>query len=179
MTESFDLPILLWLQEHIRFEALTQIWRVITFFGEKGWFWIALAVLLLIIPKTRYIGIPAVISFVIAAGINSVFLKDIIGRIRPFEFSNLIQPLVERPDSFSFPSGHTVTSFAVALILLRGDKRIGIPAVIFAALIGFSRMYLGVHYPTDIIAGFLLAFAISTIVWLIWSFTPYARRHMR
>ncbi len=179
MTEAFDLPILLWLQEHFRFEVLDHIWTVITFFGNKGWFWIALAVLLLIIPRTRYMGIPAVISFVVTAGINSVILKNVIGRARPFDYSDLIQPVADAlPDSFSFPSGHAATSFAVALILLRADKRIGIPAVIFASFIAFSRIALRVHYPTDIIAGFLLAFAVSTIVWLLWSLTPYARKHM-
>ena len=179
MTEAFDMPILLWIQEHFTSEVFNRIWEGISFFGEKGWFWIALAVLLLIIPRTRYMGIPAVISFIITAGINSVILKNLIGRMRPFEYSDLIVPVVrELPDSFSFPSGHTATSFAVALILLRADKRIGIPAVIFASLIGFSRIALRVHYPTDVIAGFLLAFAVSTIVWLIWGFTPYAKRHM-
>lgn len=179
MTEAFDLPILLWLQEHFRSEALNKFWEVITFFGEKGWFWIALAVLLLIIPRTRYMGIPAVISFFVTAGINSVILKNLIGRIRPFEYSSLITPAVDKlPDSFSFPSGHAAISFAVALILLRADKRIGIPAVIFASLIAFSRIALGVHYPTDIIAGFLLAFAVSTIIWILWTLTPYCRKHM-
>lgn len=179
MTEAFDMPILLWFQEHFTSDALNIFWEGITFFGNKGWFWIALAVLLLIIPRTRYMGIPAVISFVITAGLNSVILKNIIGRVRPFDYSDLIIPAVQDlPDSNSFPSGHAATAFAVALILLRADKRIGIPAVIFASLIAFSRVALRVHYPTDIIAGFLLAFAVSTIVWLVWTFTPYARKHM-
>lgn len=179
MTEAFDLPILLWLQEHFNGDLINSFWNVITFFGSRGWFWIALAVLLVIIPRTRYMGIPAVISFVITGGINSVILKNLIGRIRPFNYSDLIIPAVgELPDSSSFPSGHTATSFAVALILLRADKRIGIPAVIFASLIAVSRMFLRVHYPSDVIAGFLLAFAVSTIVWILWSLTPYARRHM-
>ena len=135
--------------------------------------------MLIIIPRTRYMGIPALISFVITAGINSVILKNIIGRARPFEFSDLITPAVDTlPDSSSFPSGHTATAFAVALVLIRADKRIGIPAVIFASLIAISRVTLRVHFPSDVIAGFLLAFAVSTIVWLIWSFTPYAQRHM-
>ena len=179
MTELFDLPILLWIQEHFDHEILNAIRSVITFFGNKGWFFGALAVLLIIIPRTRYMGIPALISFVITAGINSVILKNLIGRARPFDFSDLIMPAVDNlPDSYSFPSGHTATAFAVALVLIRADKRIGIPAVIFASLIAISRVTLRVHYPSDIIAGFLLAFAVSTIVWLIWSFTPYAQRHM-
>lgn len=179
MTEAFDLPILLWLQEHFNADLLNGFWNVITFFGNKGWFWIALAALLIIIPRTRYMGIPAAISFIITAGINSVIIKNLIGRIRPFEYSSQIIPAVgQLPDSSSFPSGHTAISFAVALILLRADKRIGIPAVIFAALIAFSRIALRVHYPSDVIAGFLLAFAVSTIIWILWSLTPYARKHM-
>ena len=179
MTEAFDLPILLWLQEHFNSDILNHLWNGITFFGNKGWFWIALAALLIIIPRTRYMGIPAAISLVVTAGINSVIIKNLIGRIRPFEYSDLIIPAVgELPDSSSFPSGHTSISFAVALILLRADKRIGIPAVIFASLIAVSRIFLRVHYPSDVIAGFLLAFAVSTIVWILWGLTPYAKKHM-
>ena len=179
MTEAFDLPILLWLQEHFRTGVLARILEGITFFGDKWWFWLGICAVLFIIPRTRYMAIPAAISFCITIGINSFFLKNIIGRVRPFVYTDLIVPAVEKlPDGFSFPSGHTASAFAVALVLLWADKRIGIPAVIFAAIMGFSRIALGVHYPTDVIAAFLLAFAVSIIVWLLWCLTPYARRHV-
>ena len=174
MTDAFDLPILQWIHTTLRFDAFDGFWHVMTFFGNKAWFWIALTVLLLIIPKTRRtMGIPSAISLAVTGGINSLLIKPVVGRIRPFEYTDAIVPLGTLPDSYAFTSGHTCVAFAVALILLRADKRIGIPAVIFASLISFSRLYLGHHYPTDVICGFLLGFAVSNIVWFFWSRTKY------
>ncbi|MDU0939326.1 MAG: phosphatase PAP2 family protein [Clostridiales bacterium] len=167
MTQVFDIPVLLWIQEHLRSDILTKILKVITFFGDKGWFWIALALFLLIFKKTRRMGLASCISLAVCILITNVTLKNLVARIRPYDLTNAIVPIVERPDDFSFPSGHTCSSFAVSLILLRYDKRIGVPAVIFSSLIAFSRLYLGVHYPTDVIAGFLVAFVVSFIVCLI------------
>lgn len=174
MTDVFDLPILQWMQSNIRFDGFTGFWQVMTFFGNKAWFWIALSALLIIIPATRKrMGLPAAISLAITGGINSLLIKPLVGRIRPFDYTDAIVPLGELPDSYSFTSGHTCVAFAVALILLKADKRIGVPAVIFASLISFSRMYLGHHYPTDVICGFLLGFAVSSVVWFFWSRTRF------
>ena len=166
MTQVFDIPILLWIQENIRMDILTKIFKVITFFGDKGWFWIALVLFFLIFKKTRKMAIASGISLAVSTLINNVAIKNLVARIRPYDFTDAVVPLVNKPDDFSFASGHTCASFAVALVLVRYDKRIGIPAIIFASLIGFSRLYLGVHYPTDVIAGFLIALVVSTIVCL-------------
>ena len=166
MTQGFDLPILLWIHEHLRSEPLSAFMEGVSFFGEKGWFWVVIIIFMFVFKKTRRVSIIAAVS----VGVSSVIgyaIKILVGRERPVFVSDAIVVVGEKSDSFSFPSGHTIMSFACALILLRYDKRVGIPAVCFAALIGFSRIYLGEHYVTDVIAGFLLALAVSTVVWII------------
>ena len=94
--------------------------------------------------------------------INNLILKNLIARIRPYEIINGLVPLIEKPTDYSFPSGHTGSSFAAACILYRKlPKRFGIPALILAILIGFSRLYLGVHYPSDVLCGIISGVGIS------------------
>jgi Membrane-associated phospholipid phosphatase len=97
--------------------------------------------------------------------INNDIVKVLVARPRPFqEWSNL-HILIPKPKGFSFPSGHTSSSFAAAgAIYFSGNKKWSIPALILAALIGFSRLYFGVHYPTDVICGALLGFLISFVL---------------
>ena len=87
---------------------------------------------------------------------GNLLLKPLIGRIRPFNVQDAITLLIAAPLDYSFPSGHTMSSFAAAMVLLLTDRRMGIPAMLLAGLIAFSRMYLYVHYPTDILGGALL-----------------------
>lgn len=93
--------------------------------------------------------------------------QNIVARPRPFAEIEALIPLIAKPTDFSFPSGHTTASFAVALVMLRMlPKKIGIPAVVLAALVAFSRLYLGVHYPTDVLTGFVVALVGSSLaVW--------------
>ena len=166
MTQGFDLPILLWIQEHMRTEPLNAFFQGVSFFGEIGWFWIVIIIFTFVFKKTRKVSIVAAVS----VGVSSLIglaLKYSVQRLRPTFVSDAIVVIGEKSDSFSFPSGHTLMSFACALIILKYDKRFGIPAVIFASLIGFSRIYLGEHYVTDVIAGFLLALAVSSVVYVI------------
>ena len=108
-------------------------------------------------------------SFVLIFGVivTNLLLKNIVARPRPFAEIEALIPLIAKPTDFSFPSGHTTASFAVALVMLRMlPKKIGIPAVVLAALVAFSRLYLGVHYPTDVLAGFVVALVGSSLaVW--------------
>lgn len=95
--------------------------------------------------------------------------QNIVARPRPFAEIEALIPMITKPKDFSFPSGHTTASFAVALVMLRMlPKKFGIPAVVLAALVAFSRLYLGVHYPTDVLAGFVIALVGSTLsVWIV------------
>lgn len=164
---SFDLPILDWIQSHLQSGFLDFLMPIITLFGDGGVFWIAVAVLLLIFPKTRKTGLGMGFALILGLLVCNVTLKPLAHRIRPYDFQwqNYqieIPLLVERLHDYSFPSGHTIASFEAATVLLKNSKKMGIPAMILAVLIALSRLYLYVHYPTDVIfsvfAGILFAF---------------------
>ena len=164
---SFDLPILDWIQANLKNGFLDAVMPIITMFGDGGIFWIACAVILLCIPKTRKTGLGMGIALVLGLIVCNITLKPQVQRIRPYDFQQeyfqvTIQLLTEQMHDYSFPSGHTIASFEAATVLLINDKRLGIPAMILAVLIAFSRLYLYVHYPTDVIfsivAGILFAF---------------------
>ena len=167
--QHLDGEILLQIQQHLRIDLLTPFMKFVTFLGNGGWFWILCAVVLLAIPKTRKTGYAAVLSLIFGVIVTNLLLKNIVARPRPFTEVEGLIPLIAKPTDFSFPSGHTTASFAVALVMLRMlPKKYGIPAVILAALVAVSRLYLGVHYPTDVLAGFVVALVGSTLaVWIV------------
>ena len=164
--QELDRNILIWIQEHLRTEFLTPFWKAITSLGDAGWFWIALGVLFLCFKKTRKTGITALLSLGIGFLITNLCLKNMIARPRPFDIYAQILPLIERPTDYSFPSGHTCASFACALVCFRMlPKKFGVCTVILAAMIAFSRMYLGVHYPGDVLGGFLAGLTASVLAY--------------
>lgn len=151
---QLDGSILLFIQEHIRQDWMEPFWIFITSLGDTGWFWLAVSALMLIPRKTRTIGITAILAVAIGALLTNVMLKTLVARIRPYEVVEGLRLLIEKPHDYSFPSGHTCASFAAALVYYRKlSKKWGIGAVVLASLIAFSRMYLGVHYPSDVLAG--------------------------
>lgn len=128
----------------------------VTWLGNAGAVWIFLAIMLVILPKKRRSGIILITALVIDVILCNGILKNVFQRIRPCEINPDIQLLVTRPTDFSFPSGHTAASFAAVMSLyLAGEKKMWRPALALAILIAFSRMYLYVHYLTDIIGGIL------------------------
>lgn len=163
---SFDLPILDWIQANLKNGFLNMVMPIITMFGDGGIFWIACAVILLCIPKTRKTGLGMAFALIMGLVVCNITLKPLVHRIRPYDFQEqlgvVIPLLTERMHDYSFPSGHTIASFEAATVLLINNKKLGIPAMILAVLIAFSRLYLYVHYPTDVIfsvfAGILFAF---------------------
>ncbi len=163
---SFDLPILEWIQGNLQSGFMDTIMPIITMFGDDGIFWIGFALILLFFRKTRKTGLGMLIAMMIGLLICNVTLKPLIARIRPYdlqaELGVNVKLLIGAMHDFSFPSGHTIASFEAATVLLKNSKKMGIPAMILAVLIAFSRLYLYVHYPTDVIfsvfAGILFAF---------------------
>ncbi len=178
---SFDLPILEWIQAHLQCTFLDKTMPIITLFGDGGIFWIAVAVLLLFIPKYRKVGFSMGAALILGLVVCNITLKPIVARIRPYDFQwehfqKEIILLIEAQHDYSFPSGHTIASFEACTVLLIHDKRLGIPATVLAFLIAFSRLYLYVHYPTDVIfsffAGILFAFLGTWIVKLVYTKLP-------
>ena len=165
---SFDLPILDWIQAHLQCGFLDAVMPIVTLFGEGGIFWIAWAVLMLVFPKTRKTGIAMAIALIMGVLICNVTLKPLIGRPRPYDyqlehFGVTIKLLIDAQHDYSFPSGHTIASFEAAVALLLNDKRMGIPAMVIAVLVTFSRLYLYVHFPSDVFAAALLGLLIGEL----------------
>ena len=159
----FEVQILLWIQENLR-GVMDGIWVFITSLADKGWFWILIALVLLIFKKTRTTGVTVLLALVFNHILTNEILKDVFGRPRPYTVSTELVTLIKQLSSYSFPSGHTSTSFAAAFVLFRMlPKKFGIPALVLAAMIGFSRLYVGVHYPTDVLGGIVVGFMCS--VW--------------
>ena len=178
--QQIDLSILLFIQEHLRFAWMNGFWGFITHFGDGGIFWILLAFILMIPKKTRKTGIVAVCSLLLGALITNVTLKPLVDRVRPYDYSDAIIPLGRIPVEASFPSGHTSASFACALIYVRMlPKKYGIPLVVLATLIALSRLYLCVHFPTDVIGGFLVALFSSTVVYAVYQWLEQKKQRTR
>ena len=178
LAESFDLPILDWIAGNLRCGFLDAVMPVITQLGDAGIFWIALAALLLFFPKYRKAGIAMGASLLVGVLLCNVTMKPLVARIRPYDyqlahFGKTIQLLIEAQHDFSFPSGHTIASFEAAAALSLYHKKLGIPALILSSLIAFSRLYLYVHYPTDVLfsvaAGIGIAFFCSWLVNKVYS----------
>ena len=161
---NFDLPVLDWIAENLRCRFLDTIMPLITVLGNGGIFWIAVSVLFLLLPKTRRQGLAMGIALLMGLVVCNLTLKPLCARIRPYDFyGQAMQLLVATPHDFSFPSGHTIASFEAATALAIHNKKLGIPALILAGLIAFSRLYLYVHYPTDVIVSIGLGIAFAFI----------------
>lgn len=133
---------------------LDKILAFITSLGNAGIIWIVLAVVLLILPKTRKTGIIVAAALLMDLVLCNLILKNLVARVRPYDINTAIAILIKKPLDFSFPSGHTAASFAaMTALFLAKMKKAWIAALILAVLIAFSRLYFYVHYPTDVLGG--------------------------
>lgn len=165
---AIELHILDWIQTlHTPF--LDAFMSAFTKLGDAGIVWILLALILLLVPKTRKMGLVLMAALLVDVILCNGILKNWVARTRPFDVNTAISLLVPRPHDFSFPSGHTAASFAsiAALYLVNRDSaRLGIPArlskilwkaaLVVGCLLALSRLYLYVHFPTDILGGILV-----------------------
>ena len=163
---SFDLPILDWIAANLWCPVLDAVMPVITLLGDAGIFWIAVAVLFMITKKYRTTGLSMMLALMMGLLVCNICLKPAIARIRPYDFQmeyfmKEIPLLVGGMHDFSFPSCHTIASFEAAVAILLNNRKLGIPAMILAFLIAFSRLYLYVHYPSDVIVSIVLGTALA------------------
>ena len=136
---------------------------IVTSLGNAGIVWIIICVLLLIYKKLRKYGVMMGCALILCLLIRNSFLKPVVARVRPFDINTAIDILIKKPLDFSFPSGHTMSSFAAATVLIYMDKKIGVISLILATIIGFSRLYLYVHYPSDVIVGLFMGVLLGII----------------
>ena len=157
MIQEIDLSLLLWIQKVFRVEALDPFWKLLSFLADNGWFWMVLGLVLAVLAGTRKAGVTVLLALGIGAMITNVCLKPLAARMRPYDYSELVLLLVQPLHDYSFPSGHSCASFAGATACLcMTPKKWGIGAMVLAGLIAFSRLYVGAHFPTDVLAGTLI-----------------------
>lgn len=176
---KIDADILLWIQENLRNDILTPVVKGITHLGDAGIFWILLLVVLLMIPKTRKAGILGAAALILTFLVTNVLLKPMVARVRPYEVIEGLTRLIGKQSDRSFPSGHTANSMAVGVLLWMisqksgesGDnslyfpKKAGWLLLTLSILISLSRLYVGVHYPTDVLGGAVIAVLDAWIVY--------------
>lgn len=163
LIQNIDSSILYFMQDHVQNHFLNLIMIFITNLGNMGLIWILIAIALLFTNKFRKVGILMLCALVINTILGEVILKHMFQRPRPFNTLQHLDLLIKKPQSYSFPSGHTSSAFACAVILAYYVKKAAVPSIILACLIAFSRVYLTVHYPSDVLAGIVLGIISAMI----------------
>jgi undecaprenyl-diphosphatase len=152
----FELGILDFIQETFRCTFLDVFFPIVTKFGDGGIFWIAVSILFLCFKKTRRTGLMMGAALTLGVLIVNCGIKPLVARTRPYDLNPAIELLVDKLADGSFPSGHTLACFECTTVLMFRDKRFGIPALVLSILVALSRLYLYVHYPSDVLVGLLL-----------------------
>ena len=160
MTE-IDFRILDLIREKLSNGFLDAVMPRLTAVGNVGLIWIIIAAAMLISRKYRRNGLELAAGLVGCALVGNLLLKNLVARQRPCWINDAVELLIAVPLDYSFPSGHTMASFAAAAILLHANRKFGIAAYILAVLIAFSRLYLYVHFPTDVLGAAVLGVAIG------------------
>lgn len=158
-----EIVILDWIQEHFKCDFLDLVMPLISAMADLGAVWIILAVVLICFKKTRRTGLTVGLSLIMSLLAGNLILKPLFARIRPYDINTDVVLLTRRFTDYSFPSGHTLASFCAAGSLMFTDRRIGYPALVIAILIALSRLYLYVHYPTDVAASIILGLCFAYI----------------
>lgn len=158
---QWELAVLDWIQLHLRCGFLDRLMPFVSGLSNHGEIWILLAAVLLLIRRQRAYGLSAACALTLDLIACNLVLKPLIGRVRPFAFRPDLLLLVPPPGDASFPSGHTAASFAAVCALKTAGSPLWKPALTLAIVTAFSRLYLYVHWPTDILGGILLGAAVG------------------
>jgi len=161
MLQELDFSILYWIQANLRCGFLDWLMPRLTLLGEAGAVWIAAALVLLVFKRHRRAGLILAVGLICSLLLGNILLKPLAARPRPCWLDPGVELLIRIPGDYSFPSGHSLSAFIAATVLLRHDRRMGIPALVLAALLAFSRLYLFVHFPSDVLAGLILGVGIG------------------
>lgn len=159
MMQAAELAVLDWLQAHLRCDFLDAVMPWISRICDHGEIWILLAAVLLLLRKHRWTGMSLSFALILDLICCNIVLKPLVGRIRPFLVNTAVELLTAPPADASFPSGHTAASFAAVFALKASGSPLWKPALAVAVVMAFSRLYLYVHWPSDVLGGVLVGAA--------------------
>lgn len=165
--QALDSALLLQIQESVRTSFLSALLVPVSRAGDMGLFWISLCVLLLLFRRTRWGGALTLYGLAVEFAVCDLVLKRLVLRPRPYLVIQGLACLVPPESSASFPSGHAASSFACACLLTCSFGKKGALAYVPALLIALSRVYVGVHYPSDVLAGMVLGTLVGVTVWAV------------
>ena len=164
--QNFDFSVLNGIQDLLQCSFLDAVVPILTHLGH-GVVWAVFGLIFIFIKKYRFNGICIVSALVATVIISEFIIKPLFLRERPYMLNPEFILLIPEPSGTSFPSSHTSTSFASALQFFGINRRAGIAALIFAAVVAFTRLYLYVHFPTDILGGIILGVSMGLATILI------------
>ena len=173
---TIDFAIIDFIQETMRCQFLDYVMAFFSYLGEAGGIWLISAIIMMCFRKTRATGVMVVCAVAIGFVIGEIGLKNIVDRLRPFVQNPEVIPAIKPPSGYSFPSGHSCSSFAAATVLIVRDKKFGIPAIIIANLIAFSRLYNYVHFPSDVLGGILLGVMCAVVTLIFFKKTGFDQK---
>ncbi|MDR1916240.1 MAG: phosphatase PAP2 family protein [Synergistaceae bacterium] len=158
--KKIDFSLLNWVQENLKTAMMDRVMLLFSKLGDRGTIWIVYAVICEFTTKLRHAGLVLAMCVSTCALIGNFAIKPLFKRERPCNINSSYPMLLSRPEDSSFPSCHTMTSFAAAFVTVwQAGGMLGVTSFIFASLISFSRVYLYVHYPSDVLAGAALGLA--------------------
>lgn len=160
MIQQLDFSILNFIQDTFVSDFMNTLMIIITNLGA-GVIWIIGAIVLICIRKYRFYGIAVLSALLLTILLTECCIKLLVMRERPYLLVEGFQLIVSEPSGTSFPSSHTATSFAGAIPFFMVKKRFGFIALFYALLVGFSRLYLYVHFPSDVLCGSLIGSVIG------------------
>lgn len=157
-----DETILLWIQDNLRNNLFTPAMVFFTHLGNKGMIWIIISLILICFKKTRKAGIMSITALAFAFLVDNMILKRLFCRTRPYMVIQGLNCIIEKQADFSFPSGHTGSAFASAMVFYQElPRKYGVWFLVAACLMGFTRLYVGVHYPSDVLGGAIIGTALA------------------
>ena len=162
-----DSAILRLIQRLLSSNVSNFFFSNITVLANAGVLWISLSIIFAIMPKTRKMGFTMMLAMIFGLIFGNLLIKNVVARMRPYQVDTTIQLIINKPSEFSFPSGHTLCSFGASISIYLYRKKLGVCMIVIASAIALSRMYLYVHFPTDIVGGILLGILTSNIAYLI------------
>lgn len=167
-----EIKFLIWIQENMRSDFMDMFMKFLTKIGDSGAIWIIFSVIFLAMTKHRKMGLRVAFSLVFSALICNLILKNYVARIRPYDVYTYIELIIEKQNDFSFPSGHTSASIAAATAIFKSKFmykkfNLGYLFIILAVLMSFSRLYLFVHYPTDVLGGIITGLLCAELAFIV------------